>query len=111
MNFFGLALGFIALAVIGLGFLWVIRGEYYLGYLWWPYFLGLGILLIFSSFFISSLWGSALLGVLGASLIWSSTELRDQAVRVELGWYPSNQKPKPQPPLAEKIKKWKAPHL
>ncbi|MBI3763319.1 MAG: DUF4491 family protein, partial [Chloroflexi bacterium] len=37
MSFFGLGLGFVTLFIIGLGFVWVIRGEYYLGYLWWPY--------------------------------------------------------------------------
>lgn len=111
MNLFGLAIGFIALAIIGLGFFWVIRGEYYFGVLWWPYILGFGLLLILSSLFIASVWGSALLGIVGASLAWGSTELKDQSRRAELGWYPVNQKLKPQPPLANKIKKLKAPNL
>ena len=111
MNLFGLALGFIALAIIGLGFFWVIRGEYYLGVLWWPYILGFGLLLIFSSLFIASVWGSALLGIVGASLAWGATELKDQARRAELGWYPVNKKPKTQPPLVNQIKKLKAPNL
>ena len=33
MNFFGLALGIATLFIIGLGFVWVIRGEYTFGYL------------------------------------------------------------------------------
>lgn len=111
MNFFGLGLGLATLLIIGLGFVWVIRGEYYLGYLWWPYVMGFGFLLIATSLFVPSVWGSALLGAVGASIIWGSTELKEQAVRAEIGWYPFNPKPKLQPPLVEQIKRWPAPHL
>jgi hypothetical protein len=99
MNTFGLLIGITTLFIIGLGFIWVIRGERYLGNLWWPYFMGLGILL-----------GSALLGIFGGSLIWGSTEFKEQAIRTELGWYPFREK-KIQPPFARIIKMWKAPHL
>ena len=111
MNFFGLALGIATLFIIGLGFVWVIRGEYFLGYLWWPYVMGLGVALIGVSLFLASDWLAALLGVFGASLVWGSTELKEQAVRAELGWYRFNPNPKPQPPLAATIKKIRAPHL
>lgn len=111
MNLFGLGLGLATLFIIGLGFVWVIRGEYYLGYLWWPYIMGLGFLLIAASLFIPSVWGAALIGAVGASIVWGSTELKEQAVRAEIGWYPYNSSPKPQPPFVEKIKKWPAPHL
>ena len=110
MNFFGLALGFATLFIIGLGFVWVIRGERYFGYLWWPYVMSVGILLTIGSFFLASDWASALLGASGASLVWGSTELKEQAVRGELGWYPFRGK-KIRPPLAEIIQKWPAPHL
>jgi hypothetical protein len=110
MNFFGLTLGLITLFIIGLGFVWVIRGERYFGYLWWPYVMGTGILLILISLFISSMWVSALLGVFGASLIWGSTELKEQAIRAEVGWYPFHAR-KILPPCAKTIEKWKAPHL
>jgi hypothetical protein len=110
MNFFGLTLGFITLFIIGLGFIWVIRGERYFGYLWWPYVMGSGILLILVSLFISSIWVSALLGVFGASLIWGSTELKEQTIRAEVGWYPFQAR-KILPPFAKIIEKWKAPHL
>jgi hypothetical protein len=110
MNSFGLLLGLATLFIIGLGFGWVIRGERYFGLFWWPYILGLGILLILLSLFLKSNWASALLGVAGASLAWGSTEFKEQAIRAELGWYPFHAK-KFQPPFAEIIKKWKAPHL
>jgi hypothetical protein len=110
MNYFGIAIGFTTFLIIGLGFVWVIRGERTFGYLWWPYVMGLGTLVVTGSLFIRTDWGSALLGAVGASLIWGSTELKEQAIRAELGWFSFNGK-KIQPPLADVIRKWKAPHL
>ncbi len=110
MNFFGLLLGLATLFIIGLGFIWVIRGERYFGYLWWPYVMALGVLLVLASLFLANNWPSALLGVFGASLVWGATELKDQAVRAEVGWYPFNDR-KIRPPFAANIKKWPAPHL
>lgn len=110
MNFFGIFIGLSTLCIIGMGFGWVIRGERIFGYLWWPYVLGLGVLLIAGSLWLASDWASALLGAFGASLVWGSTELKEQAVRAELGWYPFGEK-KIGPPGAETIKKWPAPHL
>jgi len=110
MNWFGLGLGFATLFIIGLGFVWVIRGEKYFGYLWWPYVMAAGILSIVVTLFISNNWVAALIGAFGASLIWGSTELKTQSVRSELGWYPFREK-KILPPFTEIIKKWKAPSL
>lgn len=110
MNYFGLLLGLASLVIIGLGFIWVIRCERYLGTLWWPYLVGFGLLLILVSLFIGQDAISALLGIVGASLIWGSTEFHAQAIRTELGWYPFNAK-KIQPPFAGIIKKWQAPNL
>jgi hypothetical protein len=110
MNWFGLLLAIVTLFVIGLGFVWVIRGERYLGVLWWPYFMGFGLLLIIASLFVSSIWLSALMGVFGASIIWGSTELKEQAIRTKLGWYPFRAN-KIHPPFANVIGKWPAPHL
>lgn len=110
MNTFGLIIGIATLLIIGLGFPLVIRGERYLGYLWWPYMMGLGFLIVFASLFISSDWLSVVFGVLGATFVWGSTELKEQAVRAELGWFPFNAN-KLKPPFEEIIRKWKAPHL
>ncbi len=110
MNFFGISIGIATLFIIGLGFVWVIRGERYFGYLWWPYVMGLGLALAVASVFVASDWASALLGAMGASVTWGSTELKEQAVRGELGWYPFREK-KILPPGADTIKKWPAPHL
>lgn len=110
MNFFGLFLALATLSIIGLGFVWVIRGERYFGRLWWPYMLGLGALLIALSLFSATDWASALLGVFGASLVWGSTELKEQSIRAEIGWYPFNAR-KILPPFSKTIQKWRAPHL
>ena len=110
MNSFGFWVGIATLFIIGLGFVWVIRGERYFGHLWWPYTMSAGAACILASLFVANHWGSALLGALGASLIWGSTELKEQAVRGEIGWYPFRER-KILPPFAEVIKKWKAPSL
>jgi len=110
MSIFGALVGIATLFILGFGFIWVIRGERYLGLLWWPYFMGSGIILVIGCLFMPSIWGAALMGIFGASLIWGSTELKEQAVRAELGWYPFREK-KIKPPFAEIINKWKAPHL
>ncbi|HSG43176.1 MAG TPA: DUF4491 family protein [Anaerolineales bacterium] len=110
MNWFGFLVGIATLFIIGLGFVWVIRGERYFGYLWWPYVMGLGALCVIGSLFVSGDWAAVLLGASGASLIWGSTELKEQAIRGELGWYPFQEK-KIDPPFVDVIKKWKAPSL
>lgn len=110
MNTFGLWIGIAALFIIGMGFVWVIRGERYLGFLWWPYIIGLGAACVIGALFVANDWASALLGAAGASLIWGATELKEQAVRGELGWFPFNGK-KISPPFVDVIKKWKAPSL
>src|SRR5512134_1588666 len=110
MNWFGFSVGVATLFILGLGFVWVIRGERYFGHLWWPYVMGFGGLCVIGSLFVSNSWVSVLLGGLGASLIWGSTELKEQAIRGELGWYPFHEK-KILPPLAHIIKKWRPPSL
>ncbi|MDP1714498.1 MAG: DUF4491 family protein [Anaerolineales bacterium] len=110
MNYFGLLIGIATLLIIGLGFPLVIRGERYLGYLWWPYMMGIGLVGISASLFISTNWLSVVIGVLGATFVWGSTELKEQAVRTELGWFPFNGN-KIKPPFENIIKKWRAPHL
>ncbi len=111
MNWAGIALGLFSLGAIGFGFVWVIRTEYHLGYLWWPYPLLLGITLIGGSLFVGNVGWSGLLGIAGASFIWGATELKEQAVRADLGWFRQKPGGKPAPPLVDIIKKIGAPHL
>lgn len=110
MEEFGILLGLLTLLTIGLGFPLVIWVERWFGWLWWPYLLGFGILLVFASLFTQNIWCSAWLGVLGATFAWGSTELKKQARRAELGWFP-NHPHKIDPPFKEVIRKWKAPSI
>lgn len=110
MNYFGLLTGIATLLIIGLGFPLVIHGERIFGFLWWPYMMAIGILFIVISLLVQIDWLSVLIGVLGATIVWGSTELKEQAVRAELGWYPFNEN-KAKPPFENTIKKWRAPHL
>ncbi len=110
MNSFGIWIGAVTLLIIGLGFPLVILGERYLGYLWWPYMLGLGLLIIVSSLFIPKDYLSAITGVVGATFVWGSTELQAQSKRAAAGWFPSHPH-KIRPPFEEVIKKWRAPQL
>ncbi len=87
MNSFGLIVGILTLIIIGLGFVWVIYGERYFSYQWWPYVVGLGVLTIGISMLIEQDLLSAIVGVLGASFVWGATELKAQAIRSELGWF------------------------
>lgn len=111
MNWGGFALGVFSFGIIGFGFFWVIRLEYYLGYLWWPYPMALGLFLLLGSLFVAHPGASGMLGILGASLLWGSTELKEQAVRGELGWFRFNPKRKPDPPGVAWIRKIPPPHL
>jgi hypothetical protein len=110
MSFSGPLIGIVTLLIIGLGFPLVIQGERRFSYLCWPYMMGIGFVIIILSSFISVNWLSAVTGVLGATFVWGSTELKEQAVRAEIGWYPYNHH-KMLPPFAKIIEKWKAPHL
>jgi len=110
MNLFGILIGFLTLLIIGLGFPLVIGGERLFSYLCWPYMMGIGFVMSIVSFFISINWLSVMVGVLGATFVWGSTELKEQAIRAELGWYPFNHY-KILLPFGKAIEKWKAPHL
>ena len=111
MNFLGIARGFIALGLVGFGFFWVVRLEFGLGWTWWPWVALAGAAFIAASLFLPWTFVSALLGAFGASLVWGATELRNQAIRVELGWYPANPEGKLKPPLESIIRNLKAPDL
>lgn len=110
MNAFGILVGVVTLLIIGIGFPVVIRGERIFGYVVWPYAMGLGLILIAASLFVQHDWLCVIVAVVGATFVWGSTELKEQAVRAELGWFPFNPD-KIKVPFADTIKKWKAPHL
>ncbi|KAA0273012.1 MAG: DUF4491 family protein [Chloroflexi bacterium] len=112
MNSFGILIGLVTFTIIGLGFPLVIRGERAFGYIAWPYMMGIGFLIIFESLFIRNDWACVIAAVIGATFVWGSTELKEQAVRAELGWFPfTPASRKIKVPFADIIKTWKAPYL
>ncbi|RPI87457.1 MAG: DUF4491 family protein [Chloroflexi bacterium] len=90
INTTGLLLGLFMLFAIGFGFFWVIKVEYHLGARVWKVVLLIGVLLCLSTLFIPSFLPSALLGILGGSIVWGATELLPQEERVRRGLFPQN---------------------
>lgn len=78
--------------IIGLFHPIVVKAEYHYGTRLWWVFLFLGLASAVASLLISDVVVSALLGVLGASLLWSIGELFAQRRRVKKGWFPKNPK-------------------
>jgi hypothetical protein len=90
VNFTGLLLGLYMLLVIGFGFFWVIRLEYYAGARVWKGVLALGVCLCLASLFVPDFHLSALVGIFGGSVVWGATELPGQEARVRRGLFPAN---------------------
>lgn len=94
MYFTGLIIAISTFLVIGFFHPVVIKTEYYLGTRPWWLFLVSGIICIICSLLIEDHILSSLVGVVGASLLWSIGELFAQKKRVQKGWFPMNPKRK-----------------
>jgi hypothetical protein len=92
MNFFGLIIGVLAMAIIGAGHIVVVKVEYHLGTRTWPLFLVAGVASLTASLFAEDSLTSGTLGILGFSLLWSIHELFKQEERVRKGWFPKKEK-------------------
>ncbi|MGN1253301.1 MAG: DUF4491 family protein [Prevotella sp.] len=92
MYFSGIAIALATFFIIGLFHPIVIKTEYYFGTRPWWVFLLAGIVCIVGSLCIESTLISAIVGVIGASCLWSIGELFEQKRRVERGWFPKNPK-------------------
>lgn len=90
MNFEGILIGIGTFLVIGILHPIVIKTEYYIGVKAWPCYLVIGMLCIGVSLYVQEIIPSALLSILGFSLLWSIHELFEQVERVKKGWFPSN---------------------
>jgi hypothetical protein len=93
-NLGGLVIGLGTFVIIGLFHPLVIKGEYYLGVRCWWIFLVVGIAAIAGALWVENIIGSAMLGVVGFSSLWSIGEVFHQRRRVEKGWFPRNPKRK-----------------
>ena len=72
----------------------VIKTEFYTGTKYWWVFLTVGIASLAVALFIKNSIISAILGMFGASALWSIKELFEQRDRVKKGWFPMNPKRK-----------------
>lgn len=88
MNTNGILLGAFTFLAIGLGFVWIIKLEYYAGarVAWAVAALGA----VLASLFPPGFTPSAILGVLGGTLFGGATELLAQEERVATGLLPAN---------------------
>jgi len=90
MNFSGIIFGVVTFLAIGVGFLWVVKLEYYVGaHVAWIVG-GIGVLVIAASLFTLSFEVAAIVGIVGGTIVWGATELPDQEKRVQAGYFPAN---------------------
>ena len=88
-NFGGVAVGAASLLIIGSFHPLVIWCEYHFSQRVWPLFLAAGLLCLAAAVLTQGLL-SILLGLIGVAFLWSIREIREQARRVERGWFPKN---------------------
>jgi hypothetical protein len=93
-NFSGIILAISTFIIIGIFHPIVIKVEYYTGTRLWPLFLLIGIACVTVALFIADIFWSSMLGVLGATCLWSIGEIFEQKKRVNKGWFPKNPKRK-----------------
>lgn len=87
MHWTGIALGLFSALVIGLGFVWVIRFEYYVGAYRWKWVAAAGLALCVASLFMPNFWLAAVFGIVGGSVVWGALELPHQEERVHHGLF------------------------
>lgn len=90
MNVTGIIIGAVSFLIIGLFHPIVIKCEYYFSYRIWPVFLVGGVTCCTLSLFFNHFIISAVLSVLGFTMLWTIKELKEQDERVKKGWFPMN---------------------
>lgn len=94
LYFTGIVIAVSTFIIIGVFHPIVIKTEYYFGTKpWWLFLVG-GIMSIAIALLIKNVIFSSILGVVGASMLWSIGELFEQKERVRKGWFPMNPKRK-----------------
>jgi hypothetical protein len=99
MNTTGIFLGLFTTVAIGLGFVWVIKLEYRVGAHVAKAVAALGITAVVASLFIHDFTLSAIVGIIGATIVWGATELPDQEDRVARGLFPANPRKRARKPV------------
>lgn len=90
LYFQGIIIAVSTFVIIGVFHPIVIKTEYHFGTRPWWVFLVVGLAAILAAFCMENVVLSSLLGVIGASCLWSIGELFDQRKRCEKGWFPKN---------------------
>ena len=90
LNFTGGIVAVTTFFAIGLGFMWVIKLEYYVGAHVAKWVGLIGTLMVISSLFTGSFWISSVVGIFGGTVVWGATELPDQQKRAAHGQFPQN---------------------
>ncbi len=94
LYFSGIVIAVLSFLIIGIFHPIVIKTEYYTGTKYWWIFLVCGLLCLVCALFVEMKEASAVLGIIGASSLWSIKELFEQRDRVKKGWFPMNPKRK-----------------
>jgi Domain of unknown function (DUF4491) len=87
LHWTGIAIGLFSALMIGMGFVWVIRFEYYFGAYLWKWVAAAGLLICAASLFMPNFLLAAILGITGGSVTWGALELPHQEERVEHGLF------------------------
>ena len=103
MNWTGTILGLFSALVIGVGFMWVIRFEYYVGAYRWRWVAAAGLMMCAASLFMPNFMLAALLGILGGSIVSGSVELPHQEERVDHGLFKAHPQRNLRPRLSHDI--------
>ncbi len=90
MHWSGVIIGAMVFFIIGAFHPIVIKCEYYFSSKIWPVFLAGGLVCCTASLFVAQAVFSAILAVLGFTMLWSIGELKHQEERVRKGWFPHN---------------------
>lgn len=90
MDWSGLVIGAAAFLIIGIFHPVVIYCEYWFSQKVWPVFLVAGLICCGAALLVKPVVASAILAILGFTLLWSIGELKHQAKRVAKGWFPAN---------------------
>ncbi len=94
LYFTGIIIAISTFVAIGIFHPVVVKTEYHFGIRPWWLFLVAGIGLCIGALFVENVIVSSVIGVVGASSLWSIGELFSQRKRVLRGWFPMNPKRK-----------------
>jgi hypothetical protein len=90
LNFTGIFAAINTLVFIGIGFLWVIKLDYWFGACIKRIILTVGILLLILSLLITNFTWASITGLLAGTVIWGASEMEDQELRSQKGIFPDN---------------------